>query len=129
MEQLIDDDFISIDNRTHQQLEDGDYIQLESDDNNVVIDLTAAWNPKQTTVSAGYGKLKIKLSTDFNQKVQAANKIKKKYLRKKIGQKSQNKNNSSAQKWLKNAGYLDAKNQDSINYMRRYCTFVPPFFY
>ena len=68
------------------------------------------------TVSADYGKPKIKLSTDFNQKVQAANKTKKKYLRKKIGQRSQNKNNSSAQKWLKNASYLDTRDQDSINY-------------
>ena len=68
------------------------------------------------TVSADYGKPKIKLSTDFNQKVQAANKIKKKYLRKKIGQRSQNKNNFSVQKWLKNAGYLDTRDQDSINY-------------
>ena len=74
IEQLIDDDFISIDDRTQQELEDDDYIELESDDN-VDIDLTAAWDPKQTTVSADYGKPKIKLSTDFNQKVRAANKI------------------------------------------------------
>ena len=73
------------------------------------------------TVSADYGKPKIKLSTDFNQKVREASKIKKKYLRKKIGKRSQHKNNSSAQKWLKNAGYLDTKVQDSINY-----TFVQP---
>ena len=49
--------------------------------------------------------------------MRAANKIKKKYLRKKIGNRSQHKNNSSAQKWLENAGYLDMKDQDSINYM------------
>ena len=107
IEQLIDNDFISIDNRTQQELEDDDYIELQSDDNNVDIDLTAAWDPKQTAVSADYGKRKIKLSTDFNQKVQVGNKIKKKYLRKKIGQRSQNKINSSTQKWLKNARYLD----------------------
>ena len=120
IEQLIDKDFISIDDRTQQELEDDDYIELESD-NNVNIDLTATWDPKQTTISADYGKPKIKLSTDFNKKVRAANKIKKKYLRKKIGNRSQHKNNSSAQKWLKNAGYLDMKDQDSINY-----TFVQP---
>ena len=116
IEKLIDDDFILIDDRTQQKLEDDDYIELESDDN-VDIDLTAAWDPKQTTVSADYGKPKIKLSTDFNKKVQAANKIKKKYLRKKIGKRSQHKNNSSAQKWLKNVGYLDTKDQGSTNYM------------
>ena len=115
IEQLIDDDFILIDNRTQQELEDDGYIELESDDN-VDIDLTAAWDPKQTTVSADYGKPKIKLSTDFNKKVQAANKIKKKYLRKKISNRSQHKIYSSVQKWFKNAGYLDTKDQDSINY-------------
>ena len=107
IEQLIDDDFISIDNRTQQELEDNDYIELESDDGNVDIDLRAAWDPKKTTVFADYGKSKIKPSTDFNQKVRVANKIKKKYLRKKIGQRSRNKINSSTQKWLKNARYLD----------------------
>ena len=76
IEQLIDEDFISIDDRTQQELEDDDYIELESD-GNVNIDLTAAWDPKQTTISADYGKPKIKLLTDFNKKVQAANKIKK----------------------------------------------------
>ena len=115
IEQLIDKDFISIDDRTQQELEDDDYIELESD-NNVNIDLTAAWDPKQTTISADYGKPKIKLSTDFNKKVRAANKIKKKYLRKKIDKRSQHKNNSSAQKWLKNGDYVDTKDQDSINY-------------
>ena len=55
IEQLIDNDFISIDNRTQQELEDDDYIELQSDDNNVDIDLTAAWDPKQTAVSADYG--------------------------------------------------------------------------
>ena len=59
---------------------------------------------------------KIKLSTDFNKKVRAANKSNKKYLRKKIGNRSLHKNNSSVQKWLKNADYLDTKDQDSINY-------------
>ena len=68
IEQLIDDDFVSIDDRTQEELEDDNYIKLDSDDN-VHIDLTAAWDLKQTTVSADYGKPKIKLSTDFNKKV------------------------------------------------------------
>ena len=50
IEQLRDDDFISIDDRTQQELEDDNYIELESDDN-VDIDLTAAWDPKQATAS------------------------------------------------------------------------------
>ena len=90
IETLIDDDFILIDDRTQQELEDNDYIELESDDN-VDIDLTAAWDPKQTTISADYGKPKIKLSTDFNKKVRAANKIKKKYLRKKLATEASTK--------------------------------------
>ena len=115
IEQLIDDDFISNDDRTQQELEDDDYIKLESDDN-VDINLAAASDPKQMTVSADYGKPKIRLSTDFNKKVREANKIKKKYLRKKIGKRSQHKNNSSVQKWLKSAGYLNTKYQHSLNY-------------
>ena len=59
-----------------------------------------------------------KTSTDYNKKVKAANKIKNKYLRKKIGQR--NKSNKISAEWLKTAGYLDTKDQDKINYM-----FVP----
>ena len=87
IEQLIDDDFILIDDRTQQELVDDDYIELESDDN-VDLYLTPAWDPKQTTISTDYGKQKIKLSTDFSQKVRAANKIKKMYLRTKIGKRN-----------------------------------------
>ena len=59
-----------------------------------------------------------KTSTDYNKKVKAANKIKNKYLSKKIGQR--NKSNKISAEWLKTAGYLDTKDQDKINYM-----FVP----
>ena len=62
----------------------------------------------------------IKLSTDFDKKVKAANKIKNKYIKKKIGQKH-NAQNKIAKDWLKTAGYLDTKDQDKINYI-----FVPP---
>ena len=58
--------------------------------------------------------------TDFNRKLKAANKIKKKYQRKTIGKRNNKKNNVSAE-WLKTAGYLDTKDQDKINYI-----FVPP---
>ena len=60
-----------------------------------------------------------KLSTDYNQKVKAANKIKNVYLKKTIGQK--NKKNKISAEWLKAAGYLDTKDQDKIRYM-----FIPP---
>ena len=59
-----------------------------------------------------------KTSTDYNKKVKAANKIKNKYLRKKIRQR--NKSNKISAEWLKTAGYLDTKDQDKINYI-----FVP----
>ena len=48
-----------------------------------------------------------------------ANRIKNKYLRKKIGKrKTQNKISAD---WLKKAVFLDTKDQDKINYI-----FVPP---
>ena len=67
-----------------------------------------------------------KLSTDYNQKVKAAN-IKTNIknitnitnIKKTIGQKT--KNNKISAEWLKAAGYLDTKDQDKISYM-----FIPP---
>ena len=60
-----------------------------------------------------------KISTDYNKKVKAANKIKNNYFKKKIGQRN-TKNKVSAE-WLKSAGFLDTKDQDTINYV-----FLPP---
>ena len=55
----------------------------------------------------------------MKKKVNLANKIKNKYLRKRIGKrKTQNKISAD---WLKQAGFLDTKDQDKINYI-----FVPP---
>ena len=55
----------------------------------------------------------------MKKKVKFANKIKNKYLRKRIGKrKTQNKISAD---WLKQAGFLDTKDQDKINYI-----FVPP---
>ena len=72
-EELIDDDFIPIDNRTRQELEDDDYNKLESlTESDVDIDLTYAWDPKQTTVADSRTPI-IKLSTDYNKKVKASN--------------------------------------------------------
>ena len=77
------------------------------------IDVTDAWDENKTTVSKP-GPI-YKLSTDYEKKVKAANKIKNKYLRKKIGtRKTQNKISAE---WLKQAGFLDTKDQDKINYI------------
>ena len=75
------------------------------------------WDPNKTE-TAKPGPI-IKLSTDYNKKNNAANKIKDKYLRKNIGQR--NKSNKISKEWLKAAGYLDTKDQGKTNYI-----FVPP---
>ena len=62
--------------------------------------------PKKTTV-ADASVPRVKLSTDFNKKVKAVNKIKKKYQRKTIG--NRNEKNSASKESLKTAGYLDTK--------------------
>ena len=117
VQEITDDDFIPIDDRTQQELEDDDYNSLESENEIENIDVSDAWDPKKTTIT-NPGPI-IKLSTEYNKKVKVANKIKNKYLRKKIGQR--NKSNKISAEWLKTAGYLDTKDQDKINYM-----FVPP---
>ena len=79
--QLIDDDFISIDNRTLQQRENDDDISLAEDDDDVVlIDATSAWDENKTEI-AKPGPI-YKISTDYNKKVKTANKIKNKYFKK-----------------------------------------------
>ena len=113
--QLIDDDFISIDDRTLQEREDDDNISLA--DNEDLIDTTNAWDENKTEVTEPRPIYKI--STDFNRKLKAANKIKNKYVKKKIGQR--NIKNKVSDNWLKAAGYLNTKDQDAINYI-----FVPP---
>ena len=74
-EELIDNQFILIDDRAQQELEYDDYISLKSEneedfslesgsENEVEdIDLTSAWDPKQTTITNPGPK--IKLSTDY----------------------------------------------------------------
>ena len=120
-QEKIDNQFISIDDRTQQELKDDDYLSLESEKESNTeienIDTTNAWDPRKTT-TAKSGSV-IKLSIDYNKKIKAANKIKNKYLRKKIGQRE--KSNKISADWLKATGYLDTKDQDKINYI-----FVPP---
>ena len=117
----MDDQFIPIEDRMQQELEDDKYLCLESEKESDIerehIDTTSAWDPKKST-AAKPGAI-FKLSTDYNKKIKAANKIKNKYLRKKIGQRE--KSNKISAEWLKTAGYLDTKDQDKINYI-----FVPP---
>ena len=87
------------------------------DDPVIEIDATDAWD-KNKTKTQRPGPT-YKLSADYEKKVRAANKIKNKYLRKKVGQRK-HVNKISAD-WLKTAGYLDTCDQDKINYI-----FVPP---
>ena len=61
----------------------------------------------------------FKLSTDYNRKLKAANKIKNKCLKKKVGKR--HKSNKISEDLLKTDDYLDTKDQDKINYM-----FLPP---
>lgn len=137
-QELADDNFIEIDNRTRRQLQDDDYFELESPppsaaDNEVPledyitgdaseeeeleeIETTPShvqWNPKKTKVSE-HRKPRIKISSNYNQKVRAVNKIKKKYQRKRIGDLGRTSNKISKE-WLKTAGYLDTKDQNAIN--------------
>ena len=110
IQEIIDDQFIPIDDRTQQELEDDDHLSSESENE---IDATSAWDNNKTTVSKPDPI--YKLSTDYNKKVKAAEKIKKKYLRKKIG--SREKSNKISAEWLKTVGYLDTKDQNKINYI------------
>ena len=116
----IEDQFIPTDDRTQQELEDDDYLSFESESEDIEvenIDTTAAWDDNKST-AAKPGAI-FKLSTDYNKKIRAANKIKNKYLKKKIGQRQ--KSNKISAEWLKTAGYQDTKDQDEINYM-----YIPP---
>ena len=127
-QEKIDDQFILTHNRTQQELEGDKYLSLESDveienidtkleddeESDIEIeniDTTNAWDPKKPT-TAKPGAV-INLSTDYNKKIKAENKMKNKYLRKKYVQRE--KSNKISADWLK------AKEQDKINYI-----FVPP---
>ena len=72
IQEIIDDQFILIDDKTQQELEDDDYLSFESENE---IDATSAWDNNKTTVSKP-GPI-YKLSTDYNKKVNAAEKLKK----------------------------------------------------
>ena len=116
----IEDQYIPIGDRTQQELEDDDYYSFESESEDIEIehtDTTSAWDDNKS-MAAKPGQI-FKLSTAYNKKVRAANKIKNKYLKKKIGQRE--KSNKISTEWLKTAGYLDTKDQNKINYI-----FVPP---
>ena len=115
-QETIEDQFIPIDDRTKQELEDDDYHSFESESEDIEIeniDTSSPWDDKKST-AAKPGTI-FKLSTDYNKKVKAANKIKNKYLKKKIDQRE--KSNKISTEWLKTARYLDTKDQDKINYI------------
>ena len=80
--ELIDDQFIPLDDRIYQQLQNDDYLSLESDDNDIIeIDTKSAWDQNKTEIAKPG--LIIKLSTDYDRKVKAAKKIKNRYFKKK----------------------------------------------
>ena len=85
-QETIENQFIPIDDRTQRELEDDDYLSFESESEDIEvenIDTTSAMDDKKST-PAKPGAI-FKLSTDYNKKVRAANKIKNKYLKKKLG--------------------------------------------
>ena len=85
-QETIENQFIPIDDRTQRELEDDDYLSFESESEDTEvenIDTTSAMDDKKST-PAKPGAI-FKLSTDYNKKVRAANKIKNKYLKKKLG--------------------------------------------
>ena len=85
-QETIENQFIPIDDRTQRELEDDDYLSFESESEDIEvenIDTTSAMDDKKST-PAKPGAI-FKLSTDYNKKVRAANKIKNKYLKKKSG--------------------------------------------
>ena len=91
LQNLIDDDFIPIDDRTQAELEDDDYKSLPGDAPPVInIDVTDAWDKNKTTVSKP-GPI-YKLSIDYEKKVKTANKIKNKYLKKNRNKKNAKQN-------------------------------------
>ena len=118
IQQLTQDDFIPIDDRTKQEREDDDNKSLEGKAPPIIdIDTTSAWDQNKTEI-ASTGPI-IKLPTDRDRKVKVAKKVKNEYLKKKIVQI--NTQNKASKDWLKAAGFLDTKDQDRINYI-----FVPP---
>ena len=122
LQQLIDDDFIPIDDRTPQERKDDNNISLAEDEDPsiITIDTTSAWDENKTEIAKS-GPI-YKISTEFDKRLKAGNKIKKKYSKTKneIGQRNTPQNKVSIE-WLKTAGFLDTKDQDKINYI-----FIPP---
>ena len=71
-QETIEDQFIPIDDRTKQELEDDDYHSFESESEDIEIeniDTSSAWDDKKST-AAKPGAI-FKLSTDYNKKVKA----------------------------------------------------------
>ena len=84
-QEIIENQHIQMEDRTQQELEDDDYFSFESESEDIEIeniDTSSAWDDKKST-AAKPGAI-FKLSTDYNKKVKAANKIKNKYLKKRI---------------------------------------------
>ena len=81
LQNLIDDDFIPIDDSTQKEREDDDNTSLEGETPPIIdIDTTSALEQNKTDI-ASPGPI-IKLSTDYDRKVKAAKKIKKQVFKK-----------------------------------------------
>ena len=81
LQNLIDDDFIPIDDRTQKEREDDDNTSLEGETPPIIdIDTTSALEQNKTDIASPG--LIIKLSTDYDRKVKAAKKIKKQVFKK-----------------------------------------------
>ena len=123
LQDLIDDQFIPLDDRdpaeiakdeTQPETRPFSIITLRTPDEPVIeIDATDDWDENKTKIRRPGPT--YKLSTDYEKKIRAANKIKNKYLKKKVGQRK-HVNKISAE-WLKTAGYLDRADQDKINFI------------
>ena len=72
-QETIEDQFILIDDRIQQELEDDDYLSFESESEDIEIeniDTTSAWHNNKSTKPRAI----FKLSTDYNKKIRAAKK-------------------------------------------------------
>ena len=81
LQNLIDNDFISIDDRTQQEREDDDNISLAGEAPLIInIDATSEWDQNKTEI-ARPGPI-IKLSIDFHRKQKGSKKNKKQVFQK-----------------------------------------------
>ena len=77
LQELIDDDFIPIDDRTPQEREDDDNISLVDDEDPPIIEIDTTTVCDENKTEIAKPRPIYNISTDYNKKLNAANKIKK----------------------------------------------------